>query len=300
LSALTDGEYDAFSPGTTDAMIPDHARKRLDAFLKVLKNAGLAEAGIARVHDLAVAYETDRGGPPLSQDEVLSWIKTRTFASEREQRGAEAFLGAYLVFNSPSSGADVSSLIQGLLSLEADTVIKAAHDALEGEGPLGRIATRTMSFLTRETVRQWLAPIGAIALVVLAFLENPAFIFMRMVHPTPTKASRELDMSDAAVKSARLEAELARDLMRAVEKRWKGGAPRSLDDLTALSASPSEFGPIAAAYELDIALWPRNSKSAASEIVLRGKAESKRIILAGPDAVTVIDPAFVITTEGYR
>jgi hypothetical protein len=210
LSALTDGEYDAFSPGTTDAMIPDHARKRLDAFLKVLKNAGLAEAGIARVHDLAVAYETDRGGPPLSQDEVLSWIKTRTFASEREQRGAEAFLGAYLVFNSPSSGADVSSLIQGLLSLEADTVIKAAHDALEGEGPLGRIATRTMSFLTRETVRQWLAPIGAIALVVLAFLENPAFIFMRMVHPTPTKASRELDMSDAAVKSARLEAELAR------------------------------------------------------------------------------------------
>ncbi|MBI2215001.1 MAG: hypothetical protein HYU52_15240 [Acidobacteria bacterium] len=281
-------------------MGPVHAQKRLDAFLRILRNAGLAEAGVARIHGLASAYETDRNGPPASQDDVLSWVKGKAFASEQEQRAAEAFLGAYLVFNSPSSELDVSALVQGVLALEADTVIKVANQALEGEGPLGRVAARTMSFLTRETVRQWLAPIGAIALVVLAFLENPAFIFMRMMNPSPTKALRELDMSAPAVQSAYREAELARDLMRTVTKRWKGAPPRSIEDLAALSAAPSDFASLVDTYALDTGLWPRDGTTPATAIVLRGTKESKRVILAGPDAVTVIDPEFVITAGGYR
>jgi len=292
--------YHRESPDDTDVMIPDHARKRLEAFTRVLKNAGLGDTGIARVHDLAAAYESEHGGPPLTQQEVLAFVKSMPLSTEREQRGAEAFLGAYLVFMNPATGIDVSTLVQGLLSLEADTVIRSAQQALEGEGPLARFVGRTMSFLTREGVRQWLAPIGAVALVVLAFLENPAFIFMRMMFPSPTKAERQLDASDPAVRSARREAELARDLMRVVEKRWKGKAPDSLADLAALSASPSDFDALAEAYDFDASLWPRKGKTVPSEIVLRGKREPKRIILAGPDAVTVIDAKFVVTSEGYR
>ena len=152
-------------------MTPDHARKRLDAFTKVLKNAGLGDAAVSRVAELAGSYEAQRGGPPFSQDEVLSFVRSMALPTEPEKRQAEAFLGAYLVFNIPSSGINVSLLIQGLLSIEPETVITTAQKALAGEGPFGRFATRTIGFFTREAVRQWLAPIGAVAIFVIAFLE---------------------------------------------------------------------------------------------------------------------------------
>lgn len=281
-------------------MIPDHARKRLDAFSRALKNAGLGEAGIARVIDLATAFEAERGAPPVSQDEVVAFVKSRGYATDREQRGSEAFLGAYLVFLNPASGLDVSALVQGLLSLEPDSVIKTAQKALEGEGPLAAVAARTMSYLTRETVRRWLAPIGAVVLFVLAFLENPSVAFMRILLPSSTKAERKLDPADAAVKSAKQDADAARDLMRVVAKRWDGGRPETLAELTALSASPRDFDALAAGYDLDAALWPAKSKTPPASIVLRGRGEQKRLILAGPDAITVIDPKFVIAEEGYR
>jgi hypothetical protein len=157
-----------------------------------------------------------------------------------------------------------------------------------------------MGFLTRETVRQWLAPIGAVAIVVVAFLENPAFIFMRMMHPAATKASRQVDATDPAVQSANREAELARDLMKVVERRWKREGPPSLADLAGLSAAPAEFDPLVKAYELDAALWPKRGTEPPTDIVLRARDGSNRLLHAGPDAVTVIDMKFVITTGGYR
>jgi len=93
---------------------------------------------------------------------------------------------------------------------------------------------------------------------------------------------------------------MARDLMKAVEKRWKREGSPTLGDLAGLSASPSEFDALVNSYDLDAALWPKRGTSPPSDIVLRGKSEPKRIILAGPDAVTVIDTKFVITAEGYR
>jgi hypothetical protein len=284
-------------------MILDTDRKRLEAFSRCLHNAGLQETAITRVVEVVSAYEASRRCPPSSQEEILIYVREAGLATPDQERSAEAFLGAYMVWSYPSTGIGAAELIQGLLALDAGRAVEATARALEGEGHAGHWLTRMIGVFRRESVRRYLAPLATTAIIAVAFLENPLVRFYAMMMPRHSAAFREIDERDPAVADAKREAELARDLAVATWKRWDQKTPPTIDQLAALTTNEADYAALVDRYALDSRAWESTAgdRSARSpSLVLQARSAPLRVIHVGGGVSTVVDPGFVISVGAPR